>query len=118
MSETQDTKTRKRNRNDDDTTSDNAASGLPDEQDTWKEPMRRDHFPVEKGDNQQDDDYLAEFGNPSGLSEQNVKWPEVDSQEALDDKIDEEQTDKADKIRDAARDADLSANDRESSRNR
>lgn len=86
-------------------------TGLPDEEDTFREPMRRDHFPIEKGVNQQDLDYQAELiaDNQADLREQNVKWPEVDSQEALDAKIDEEQTDKEQRMIDAAREADEAA---------
>jgi len=86
------------------------ASGQPDESESYKEPMRRDHFPIEKGDNQQDADYQAELAaEDNDLREQNVKWPEVDSQEALDEKIDEEQSDKEQKLIDAAREFDESA---------
>jgi hypothetical protein len=46
------------------------------------------------------------------MGERDVKWPEVDSQEALDAKIDEAQTDKDDKMIEAAREADRKANDR------
>ena len=93
-----------------DTTQD---TGLPDEEDTYREPMRRDHFPIEKGVNQQDMDYQAELAaeENADMRERNVKWPEVDSQEALDAKIDEEQTDKDQRILDAAREADEAARD-------
>lgn len=99
MSDTQDT-----------TTED---TGLPDTDELYREPMRRDHFPVEKGDNQQDLDYQAELAAEENaeMRERNVKWPEVDSQEALDAKIDEQQTDKDKRILEAAREADEAARD-------
>ena len=56
--------------------------------------------------------YLGDPPTPSGMGERDVKWPEVDSQEALDAKIDEAQTDKDDKMIEAAREADRKANDR------
>lgn len=92
MSDTQDTTTEDRN-------------------ESFREKMRRDHFPVEKGDNQQDDDYQAELNaeRVGDMRERDVKWPEVDSQEALDERIDQEQSDKEQRIRDAAREADEEA---------
>lgn len=86
-------------------------TGLPDEDELYREPMRRDHFPNPKGDNQQDDDYTAEIAAEENreMAERNVKWPEVDSQEALDAKIDEEQSDKEKRLREAAREFDEEA---------
>lgn len=94
-------------------TQDNPDTGLTEEAaEANAEKMRRDHFPVEKGDNQQDMDNTGDYANPSGLSERDVKWPEVDSQEALDAKIDEAQTDKEQRILETAQEADAEANDR------
>jgi hypothetical protein len=106
MSDT--TKTSKRSSR----TSGDDQTDLSEQDEANADKVRRDHFPEEPGDNQQKLDNTWETANPSGLSERDVKWPEVDSQEALDQKIDEAQTDKDDKMVEAAREADRKANDR------
>lgn len=103
------TKTSKRSSR---TSGDDLTDTTAEAEDSFSEKMRRDHFPEVPGDNQQDMDDTGDYANPSGLSERDVKWPEVDSQEALDAKIDEAQTDKDQRIHDVARDADREANDR------